>query len=152
MKTLLTTLSLILFSNLYSQWTYQTINNGFDDPYRIAYTAEDEGAFLKLENVEGRVAFYISGSYYCDDYPTCDFVFSNSTTTHKASLTGAKNDNSEIIFFTFDLMAEDSLFVDWFKKCSTLKIRVNETYCTSNYYEFNMSKSQSALNFIKEEK
>ena len=40
---------------LFSQWTFKTVNNGFDTPYKIAYTAEKNDALLKLEPVEVEV-------------------------------------------------------------------------------------------------
>jgi CO dehydrogenase/acetyl-CoA synthase epsilon subunit len=62
------------------------------------------------------------------------------------SINGLKSDKDNVIFFTGDLMNEE--MVESFKKCSTLKIRVNESYCTSETYSFNMSKSTSALTYI----
>jgi hypothetical protein len=50
------------------------------------------------------------------------------------------------MFFTADLI--DSELLDSFQKCSVLKIRINQEYCDSETYSFNMSKSTSALNFI----
>jgi hypothetical protein len=37
---------------------------------------------------------------------------------------------------------------DSFKKCSALKVRINESYCQSETYTFSMSKSTSAVTFI----
>ena len=37
---------------LFSQWTFQKVDNGFDEPYKIAYTAKNNDALLKLEPVE----------------------------------------------------------------------------------------------------
>jgi hypothetical protein len=138
----------ILFSISYSfsQWSYQLIKNDFDDPYRIAYTSANNGAILKLENVEGSVFFYIQGGYYCDDYPSVDLVFVVNGLNVKYTIEGLRNDKNDVVFFTGDLV--NSEFYQDFKKCSLLKIRINETYCDTETYSFNMSKSTSALNFM----
>lgn len=148
MKTLILFLSLFLISSLHGQWVYKTVTDGFDDPYKIAYTDNPSGAYLKLENLEGRLVFYIKGGYYCDENPSYDFVFQLGQEVYKVSGVGIKSDGNDIIFFTPNLLDEEFQTVDWFKKCSKLKIRINESYCTTEYYEFNMSKSSSALEFM----
>ena len=75
MKTLLITIGLALSYTASGQWTYETVNNGLDAPYRIAYTAENNGSWLKLENVDGAISFYIAGGYTCEDYITVDVSF-----------------------------------------------------------------------------
>jgi hypothetical protein len=142
-------LLVILFSSInsaFSQWTFESVTNGFDDPYRIAYTTKNNNAILKLENVDGSIFFYIQGGYYCDDTPSVDIVFVVNGENIRYSITGVKSDNNNVVFFTGDLMNEE--MVESFKKCSVVKIRINETYCTTETYSFNMSKSTSALTYI----
>lgn len=148
MKTIILIFTLFLSINLSAQWVYKTITDGFDDPYKIAYTDNPSGAYLKLENVEGNLVFYIKGGYYCDETPTYDFVFQLGEQVYKVSGTGIKSESSDIVFFTPNILNEEYETVSWFKKCSKLKIRINESYCTNSYYEFNMSKSSSALEFM----
>ena len=50
-------IALALSLNVSAQWTNKSVNNGFDDPYRICYTAENNGAILKLENIDGSIYF-----------------------------------------------------------------------------------------------
>jgi hypothetical protein len=51
MKKLLFTLILLLsISSAYSQWSFQNVSNDFDEPYRIAYTTENNGSFLNTVN------------------------------------------------------------------------------------------------------
>ncbi len=71
-----------------------------------------------------------------------------SNDVYRVSGVGLKNSNSDVLFLTADLLNEEYETVSWFKKCSKLKIRVNESYCTTGYYEFNMTKSTSALEFM----
>jgi hypothetical protein len=141
--------TIILFSCIsvaHSQWSFENISNGFDDPYRIAYTSANNGAILKLENVDGSVFFYIQGSYFCDDYPSVDLVFLVNGVNFKYTIDGIKNDKNNVVFFTSDLVNNEMF--DSFKKCSVLKVRVNESFCDTETFTFNMSKSTSAVNFI----
>jgi hypothetical protein len=130
----------------YSQWSFEKISNGFDDPYRIAYTSANNGAILKLENVDGSIFFYIQGSYFCDDYPSVDLVFVVNGVNVKYTIDGMKNDKNDVVFFTSDLVNHE--MYDSFKKCSVLKVRVNESYCDTDTFSFNMTKSTSAVTFI----
>ena len=148
MKKHLTLLTFILCSlKSFSQWSYETVNNGFDDPYRIAYSKSMNGAFLKLENVNGNVCFYLQGSYTCDDDPLVEVVCVVAGENRKYSFAGIISEDRKIVFITDDL--ESSGMLDDFKNATVLKIRINETYCVTNIYSFNMGKSSSAFTFIK---
>ncbi len=59
MKTLTLFFFLLLSLTTYSQWVYKTVTDGFDDPYKVAYTDNPSGAYLKMEYSEGRVLFFI---------------------------------------------------------------------------------------------
>jgi hypothetical protein len=146
-KILFTIILLTSISSTYSQWSFQSVSNDFDDPYRIAYTSENNGAILKLERLsDGGVMFYIQSSDYCDADPYVDLVFVVNGVNVKYYIEGVKNNQSDMVFFTADLV--NSELLESFKKCSVLKVRVNQEYCDSEIYSFNMSKSTSALNFI----
>ena len=41
-----------------------------------------------------------------------------------------------------------SICLDDFKACSSIKLRVNDTTCDSEIYEFKMTGSTAALNFV----
>jgi hypothetical protein len=147
MKNLFFTIALFFsVSVAHSQWSYENVSNDFDTPYRIAYTSTNNSAFLKLENVDGGIVFYIQGGYYCDDNPVVDLVFVVNGVNVKYTITGFKNDSNDAVFFTSDLMNHEML--ESFKKCSVLKIRINESYCDNDIHSFNMSKSTSALNYM----
>jgi len=148
MKTIILSMALFFVANINAQWSYQLITDGFDDPYKVAYTESDGTAYLKLEKYEGKLLFFIKGGFFCDDNLTCDFVFSTENENYKTSLLGQKSTSSEMVFFTWDLMSESADFITWFKKCSKVKIRINETTCTTDYFTFSMGKSSSALDFM----
>ena len=64
MKKVIISIALMLNLNVNAQWMNKNINNGFDDPYRICYTAENNGSVLKLENVDGSIFFLSAGWLY----------------------------------------------------------------------------------------
>jgi hypothetical protein len=51
------------------------------------------------------------------------------------------------VFITFNISAET--FYEDFKSASSVKVRVNETYCTTDVFTFNMGQSKSALEFMQ---
>ena len=67
MKTLLMTLGLALSYTASAQWMTKTVDNGFDPKYKIAYTDNTKMQWLKLEDYNNGVSFYIGGVYVCDD-------------------------------------------------------------------------------------
>lgn len=42
----------------FGQWTIKKVDNGFDEPYKIAYSAANNGAILKLESLETEKTIY----------------------------------------------------------------------------------------------
>ena len=147
MKKIIVTVGLMLIGfNSSAQWTYQSVDNGFDNRYRIAYTEKNNNAILKLENVDGDIIFYLQGGYFCDETPNIDLVFIVNGENKKYSTSSVKSDDNSCLFFITDLTSSD-MFED-FKNCTSLKIRVNESYCDTEVYNFNMSKSTTAYNYI----
>jgi len=147
MKKLVLSVAVVLASmTAKAQWTYEKVDNGFDEPYKIAYTEPDNYVYLKLQLVRDEVVFYISGGYYCDEKPSVDIVFVVDGVNKKYNFKAIKSQNNKSLYFTFNLLAESS--VEDFKNAQTVKIRVNESYCTSEQYVFDMGHSKSALEFI----
>jgi len=147
MKKIIVTVGLMLIGfNSLAQWTYQVVDNGFDEKYRIAYTAKNNNAILKLENADGDIIFYLQGGYFCDENPNVDLVFIVNGEGKKYSMNCTKSNDNSCLFFTEDL-ATSNAFED-FKACTSVKVRVNESYCDNEVYNFNMSKSTTAYNYI----
>jgi hypothetical protein len=146
MKNLIILIMLLVSVTANAQWNYEVVDNGFDDKYRIAYTERSNNAILKLENSDGNIAFYLQGSYFCDDNPEVDLVFVVNGENKKYYLTSTKSIDNTCLFLINDL-AESNIFTD-FKACSSMKIRVNEIYCDTEVYNFNMSKSTSAYMYM----
>ena len=146
MKKLLISIGVMLCLNANAQWTNKTINNGFDDPYRICYTATNNLGYLKLENVDGEIYFYLNGKYCCDENPVVNLSFIVNGVTVKYYCTAHVSEDKGTVFILDDFL--ESNVVESFKNCSSLNIRVNDTVCNEEIYSFNMSGSTSALNFI----
>lgn len=138
----------LMCSSFYSnaQWINKSINNDIDDPYRICYTAENNGAILKLENVDGSIYFYISGTYFCEDSPIVDISFIVNGVANKYQINGTTSESRKIVWLIDDLM--NSNIINDFKSCSSIKLRVNDLMCSSEMYSFSMSGSSSAISFI----
>ena len=140
-------LAALTVGTLNAQWTYKTIDNGFDEPYKIAYTELNNDGYANLENVNGKVVLYIAGSYYCDEQPSVDVVFFVDGVNKKYIFKGSKSNDSKTVFITWDLASDPDATND-FKKASLLKVRINESYCDSESYLFMMSSSKDAFEFI----
>lgn len=148
MKKTIFTIATLLVANLsIAQWSNKSVDNGLDDPYRICHTRKYNGAMLKLENTPEGVMFYLQGTYFCSDLPLVEMSFLVNNKWVKYSIHGIKSRQSDVIFLVDSI--EDTVFFTSFLNCTSVKIRVNEDFCLTEIYEFNMSGSTSAFNFIK---
>jgi hypothetical protein len=146
MKTLL--LLFVLCSSIaHSQWTTKTVNNGFDEPYRICHSKEVDGAILKLENVNGKIAFYIQGMYVCEDEIVVDLSFLINSDYSKYTFVSEASKDHEVLFFTWDLLGSKA--DEDFQACSEVKVRINDSTCGESIYTFKMSGSTLALKYIQ---
>lgn len=148
-KTVLLILGLSLSYTASAQWTYEKIDNGFDDPYKIAYTKENNGSWLKLENVGGEISFYIAGGYTCEDNVTVDISFMVNGVYKKYTYAATTSEDKTNVFIIDNILIEDC-FSD-FKACTALKLRINDATCGSDSFDFKMSGSTAALNFVSKE-
>lgn len=92
------------------------------------------------------IAFYLSGGYHCDDEIPVDISFLIGNEYKKYNVQGTKSENSTVVFLVNDIMT-DPMKAD-FLKASIVKLRFNESHCQSDYYEFKMTGSKAALDFI----
>ena len=146
MKKLLMSVGVMLCLNANAQWINKSVKNDFDAPYRICYTETNNSGYLKLENVDGIISFFIKGGYYCEDNPVVDLSFIINGVVKKYSINATISESNNIVWLIDDLI--NSEFINDFKTCSTLKIRINDSVCETETYSFNMSGSTSAINFI----
>jgi len=152
-KIILITLTLVLTQFSYSQWVTRSIDNGLDQPYRIAY-AEDtrHKVLLKLEATENTIAFYLTAGYYCSEHPVVDLAFKVGEENRRHSFIGTKSRDSKSLFIVYDLLSEaNSDFLNDFKQAKSIVMRVNEEHCTDEYYSFIMTGSTRAFEFMMKE-
>jgi hypothetical protein len=146
-KLLLVLLGTTVFSlNSLAQWKVDKIDNGFDTPYYIAYTQDGQNAYLKLENYKG-IAFYMGGIYVCDESVIVDISFMVNGEYQKYYLTGNVSENRKTLFMVDDLNSDPKFLAD-FKAASSIRIRVNDTTCDTEIYEFKMTGSTAAFNRV----
>jgi len=147
MKTLLLVIGLALSYTASAQWVSKTINNGFDAPYKIAYTDVAQNQWLKLENYNNEISFYIGGVYICDDNVSVDISFLINGIYQKYNIESCSvSDDNTTVFFVDNLTTHEML--SSFKTASSIKIRINDTTCDSEIYEFKMSGSTTAYNYV----
>jgi hypothetical protein len=147
MKKLLMSVGVMLCLNANAQWIKKTVDNDFDEPYRICYTESSGITYLKLENVDGEIFFYMQGGYYCDEKPTIDLAFIVNGVSKKYTVYAVTSEDKETIWIINSLLTDTDMLSD-FKLCSTLRLRVYDSVCGIETYSFNMGGSQSAISFI----
>lgn len=144
-------LSLVLLSlNANSQWIAKTIKSDFDGSFKKAYTKDSGVGYLimeaPVEEDSTSPFFALSGSYFCDDVAYIDFILVVKGENKKYSLKGTKSRDSRMYYFEDEVWNDE--FISDFKNASKCLIRVNQDYCTNEYYDFNMSGSTQAYNFV----
>jgi len=149
MKKLLLLLVLSISSITKAQWINKKVDNAFDDPYKICYNLsnEDKSVALKLENVDGDVVMYILSSYFCDVDITCDLSFYVNGAYDKYYIEDLTISEDQTALFILNNLTASNGFVP-FKKCTHVKIRINEGYCGSKTYTFPMKGSTNSYNFV----
>lgn len=148
MKNLLLIIVLLCSVSAQSQWAYETVDNGFDEAYKIAYTKRVSGAFLKLENIDGEIILYLQGVFFCDDDNTeVDISYMVAGKWEKYNGTGLVSNDQTTVFLEPNMLTSGML--EDFKAATSVKIRIRQTYCDEQIFEFNMSGSTKALNYMK---
>lgn len=139
--------AILTVGTLNAQWSFKTINNGFDDPYKIAYTPENNGAAAYMLFVDSTVVLSIDGGYYCEEEPNVDIVLVVNGVDNKFEFEGYKGETSDVVYITWD-MASNAEFLNAFKLSSIMKIRINESYCTTEVYTYKMTNSKAAYQYM----
>lgn len=145
-KLLIITLAFIA-NTLNAQWVYKTIDNSFDDPYKVAYTTNG-GKFLKLVPSEKGPTLILFCGYTCDSFPFIEINFLVNGTWQKYTNRGLILSEDRRKFYVTYIPFGDDIHKD-FIAASIVKIRVTDGVCPGNeILEFNMTGSKAAYNFI----
>jgi len=147
MKTLLITMVLALSYTASAQWTNKTVDNGIDPTYKIAYTDNSKTQWLKLENYNNNISFYMHGFSVCDEVVDVDISFLVNGIYQKYELLDCNlTEDHETVFFVKNLKTSEML--SSFKSASSVKIRINDKTCGAGTYEFKMIGGTSAFDFV----
>jgi hypothetical protein len=131
-----------------AQWSFKTIKNGFDKPYKVAYTPENNGAEAYMLFVDSAVVLEISGGYYCDEEPNVDVVLVVNGLDNKFEFEGYKGSTSDVVYLTWDMELHPE-FLNAFKLASIMKVRINESSCDNAIYTYKMTSSKAAFDYVK---
>jgi hypothetical protein len=151
MKKLVFSLMTLFTYGVNAQWVAKKIDNGFDAPTKIAYTGENQKAYLKMESSSSGGFFYVGGETYCGEGPVfVEMSFQvNGVNKQYGRVCNLFGEENPIAIISIDILNED--FYQDFKSATTMKIRISDYDCSETIqtlYSFSMSGSTAALNFI----
>ena len=140
-------LALSLSSSAYGQWIVKKIDNGFEEPTKIAYTEDGQRPFLKMEQYESAGVLMMGGVDFCDSPIFIEMSFQVNGANKKYGRVCVVNDDLTRAFITWDIKNED--FYSDFKNSTSVKVRITDTGCEDDtIYTFKMSGSTSAVNYV----
>lgn len=113
---------------------------------RMSYFKVKFNRIIETYHIEKIPFLVLSGLYFCDDYTSIDFVLVNNGISKKYELSAIKSRDSRLYYFNEFIWTDG--FIKNFKSASKCLIRVNQDFCTDDYYQFNFSGSGQAFNFI----
>lgn len=131
-----------------SQWNYKSVDNGLDDPYKIAYNSGTGSSILKMENINGDVVLYLTNVYVCDDQTLVEMALMVNGSYKKYQSASMVSKDHKSVFILLDMDSKEG-FVDDFHKSTKMIIRPVDITCESDTHEFNMFGSKSAHLFMK---
>lgn len=141
-------MGVLMVGTLHAQWSYKTVKNGFDDPYKLAFTPENNGASAYMLIVDTTVILELSGGSYCDQNPKVDVVLVVNREDKKFEFEGYKGQTSDVVYITWD-MESNPEFIDAFMLATTMRVRINESYCNTEVYTYKMTNGKAAFNYIR---
>jgi hypothetical protein len=138
-----------LLSESKAQWTTKTVDNGFDSAYRVAICHSTTGKeFLKMIKMsDGNVLLLIYTGYVCTESPSIEYTYKTVTGWELFTSTGVTSDDNKKVYLSANL--ESSIMLPYFKSTTTFKIRIDDDHCGKTIYEFNMTGSAKAFEFIE---
>ena len=89
-KSIFLTMGVLMVGTLNAQWSFKTVKNGFDKPFKLAYTPTSNGAEAYMLVIDSAVILEISGGYYCDENPKVDVVLVVNGVDNKFEFKGYK--------------------------------------------------------------
>jgi hypothetical protein len=141
-------LALSLSSSAFGQWVVKKMDNGFDEPTKMAYTEDGQRPFLKMEQFEGAGVLMMGGVYFCSEPVFIEMSFQVAGQNKKYGRICQVNEDQNRAFITWDIKNED--FIADFKNATSVKVRITDTdECNDGaIYTFKMSGSTASVNFV----
>lgn len=130
-----------------AQWEVKTVDNGFDAPFKVAYSKSASGKeFIKLwKNDDGTVGLLMYEGYMCSERPYVEMTFIvNGEYEKYDGLFAVTAENKKQFYILSDV---SSIETD-FRQASEFKIRVTDGSCGMEIYTFDMTGSSAALDFM----
>lgn len=136
----------------FGQWVNETVDNGIEPTYHICYNysnglSSDE-FIAKLENVKGKIAFYVASKDFCYDYDFAFVYFTVNGALKTHMLKGSIGEDGQNIFLVDNLNSSKLLYD--FKVASDMRIDFFYDSCPQNIANFDMKGSTSAYHFIRQ--
>jgi hypothetical protein len=136
----------------FGQWVNETVDDGIEPTYHICYNysnglSSDE-FIAKLENVNGKIAFYVASMAFCYDYDFAVVYFTLNGTMKTHTLQGSIGEDGQNIFLVANLSSSKLLYD--FKAASDMRIDFFYDSCPQNIANFDMKGSTSAYHFIRQ--
>jgi hypothetical protein len=147
-KLIITLIALVCFIPAQAQWVTKIIDNGFDGKFKVAYVESTTGKeFVKLyAQGDGTLGFLLYEGFICTDRPIVELTFlvGGEWQSYEA-FRGSKSTDSEKVYMLDDITAIE----EDFRKATIMKVRLNDDHCGTEIFEFNMSGSGKAIDFMK---
>jgi hypothetical protein len=131
-----------------AQWTFKKVDNGFDEPYKVAYTNTNNFGFLKMEKYNDGVTLYVKGSFFCGEKATADISFWANNEWQKYTIDCNVSTDNSIVWLIEDL-GYDKVFLTHFMNSTKVRIRITTEGCDNDIFEFPMGNSARAYQFMK---
>jgi hypothetical protein len=132
----------------FGQWQYDQVVDATTGAYKIAFVKDTEfpKAFLKMEMYEGNLVLYLQDTYICGQEVYVSAIFVTPLYKKEVVFFGRVSENGEVMFLEKNLKA--AFFRDLFKQSTEVVLKLTTQECADTYYQFLMSGSSAAYNFM----
>jgi|LakMenEpi03Aug12_release.lakeMendotaPanAssembly.Ray.scaffolds.fasta_scaffold289585_3 hypothetical protein len=136
-------LAVLTVGTLNAQWTLHETGTS-----KYTATTEDDGATAVLQNIDSKIAFWLSGLYYCDESPeTIVYLYKGDTKLlDKKFKTSIGNDNTSL-YIDWNLEA-DTVFMKALIEAESLIILVYESYCEDSSFGYKITNTKAAIEYL----
>jgi len=136
----------VLGFNASAQWVVKVVNDDpFEPAYTICYNTETTKgtALLKMEESDGKILFYTSGGYICDERVSVTMSFKINGEWERVDLRSCMVIKSKLCILSQNLANED--WVEKVRTAEQIAIMINESHCDSERFMFNNEDANDAL-------